>query len=126
MARTQKTQFVCQECGTSSSRWAGRCANCGEWNTLIEEAQVGAEPGTGLQAGQKGKPAEVHTLQVKTRKTPRLTTDCEELDRVMGGGIVPGSAILIGGEPGIGKSTLAFASGKQSRKSWPHRSLLHR
>ncbi|HWV81959.1 MAG TPA: DNA repair protein RadA [Hyphomicrobiaceae bacterium] len=109
MAKAAKTSFVCQACGAVSSRWAGKCAACGEWNTIVEEegvAAVAATPGSGLTRSAKGKPAPLETLAGSTAEAPRIATGLPELDRVTGGGIVPGSALLIGGEPGIGKSTL--------------------
>jgi DNA repair protein RadA/Sms len=116
MARPAKSQFVCQNCGAVAPRWAGKCVACGEWNTLIEETDVAAAPGSGLTRSSKGRVVELETLTKTTDKIARIPTGLAELDRVTGGGIVPGSALLIGGEPGIGKSTLllqlaaAFAS----------------
>ena len=107
MAKPAKATFVCQNCGAVSSRWTGKCAGCEEWNTLVEEAGAGpAPPGTGLTASSRGRIVALEPLSGNTEPAPRLPTGLEELDRVTGGGIVPGSALLIGGEPGIGKSTL--------------------
>jgi DNA repair protein RadA/Sms len=109
MAKAAKSSFVCQSCGAVSSRWAGKCASCGEWNTIVEEegvAALAAAPGSGLQRSAKGKPAPLEALSGGAAEAPRIATGLPELDRVTGGGIVPGSALLIGGEPGIGKSTL--------------------
>lgn len=107
MAKPAKSQFVCQNCGTVHTKWAGKCAGCGEWNTLQEEEDFAAAPGSGLRAsGSKGRTIALETLQGSTREAPRMPTGIAEMDRVTGGGIVPGSALLIGGEPGIGKSTL--------------------
>jgi DNA repair protein RadA/Sms len=121
MARPAKSQFVCQNCGAVAPRWAGKCAACGEWNTMIEEADVAATPGSGLTRSSKGRVVALETL-VRTADTiTRLPTGLAELDRVTGGGIVPGSALLIGGEPGIGKSTLllqlAAAFAKAGRRA---------
>jgi DNA repair protein RadA/Sms len=121
MARPAKSQFVCQNCGAVAPRWAGKCAACGEWNTMIEEADVAATPGSGLTRSSKGRVVALETL-VRTADTiARLPTGLAELDRVTGGGIVPGSALLIGGEPGIGKSTLllqlAAAFAKAGRRA---------
>jgi DNA repair protein RadA/Sms len=106
MAKAPKTQFVCQNCGTTASRWTGKCPGCGEWNTFAEEADLSTTPGSGLVRGGKGRPVALESLASATKSLPRLSTGMPELDRVIGGGIVPGSALLIGGEPGIGKSTL--------------------
>src|SRR5262249_40106603 len=105
MAKPAKSTFVCQSCGAVSTRWAGKCASCGEWNTIVEETDaVLAGPGLGKTA--KGRVIPLEPLSGSTGSAPRITTGIAELDRVTGGGIVPGSALLIGGEPGIGKSTL--------------------
>jgi DNA repair protein RadA/Sms len=106
MAKPSKSSFVCQNCGTAHSKWAGKCAGCNEWNTLQEEADVAATPGSGLKSSGKGRAIVMETLAGSTREAPRMPTGMPEVDRVTGGGIVPGSALLIGGEPGIGKSTL--------------------
>jgi DNA repair protein RadA/Sms len=108
MAKAQRNAFVCQNCGSVSSRWAGKCAGCGEWNTIVEEAAgAAAVPGSGLAKGTKGRVVRLESLKARSDdEAPRLPTGLGELDRVTGGGIVPGSALLIGGEPGIGKSTL--------------------
>jgi DNA repair protein RadA/Sms len=106
MAKPSKTTFVCQNCGAVSPRWTGKCPSCGEWNTLTEETDVAAPPGTGLSRRGSGRVIVLEGLKGSTREAPRFSTGIGELDRVTGGGIVPGSALLIGGEPGIGKSTL--------------------
>lgn len=107
MAKAARSLFVCQNCGAVAPRWTGKCAVCAEWNTIVEEAQVAAVPGTGLAKSSKGRAAELRLLaDTAGDKIERMPTGLAELDRVTGGGIVPGSALLIGGEPGIGKSTL--------------------
>lgn len=106
MAKASKTQYVCQTCGASSPRWAGKCGNCDAWNSLVEEETALGTPGSGLTGKSKGRVVKLETLKGETRDTPRMLTGIDELDRVTGGGFVPGSALLIGGEPGIGKSTL--------------------
>jgi DNA repair protein RadA/Sms len=111
MVKAAKSQFVCQSCGAVASRWAGKCVACGEWNTLIEEADVAAAPGSGLARASKGRAVALETLTKSTDRIARIPTGLAELDRVTGGGIVPGSALLIGGEPGIGKSTLLLQLG---------------
>ncbi|MBI1385643.1 MAG: DNA repair protein RadA [Rhizobiales bacterium] len=105
MARA-RTSFVCQECGASHTRWAGQCSDCGAWNSIVEEAAAAtAVPGAGQPTG-KGRIVTLENLKGTPDEAPRIRTGIGELDRVTGGGIVPGSAFLVGGEPGIGKSTL--------------------
>jgi DNA repair protein RadA/Sms len=106
VAKAAKSNFVCQNCGSVSNRWAGKCASCGEWNTIVEEAVDAPPPGSGIVRGAKGRVVPLESLAAENVEAPRLKTGLAELDRVTGGGIVPGSATLIGGDPGIGKSTL--------------------
>jgi DNA repair protein RadA/Sms len=99
--------FVCQNCGAAYGRWQGKCDACGEWNTLAEEdagASVGAR-GPGKPPG-KGRPFALEALSGEAHEAPRLATGLPEFDRVTGGGLVRGSVLLVGGDPGIGKSTL--------------------
>ena len=103
MARTHAS-FVCQQCGVSHPRWGGRCEACGAWNSLVEEAAAEVAP-RGL-TGKKGRRLDIVPLSGAIAHTPRLVTGIAEFDRVCGGGIAPSSAVLIGGDPGIGKSTL--------------------
>jgi len=99
------TVHVCSSCGHEEPRWHGRCPGCGEWNTLVEEARASApQRGLGRAPGAARKP--VPLADVHAPAAPRLLTGIGELDRVLGGGVVPGSVVLIGGAPGIGKSTL--------------------
>lgn len=105
MAKNAVT-FVCQECGATSARWAGKCATCGAWNSLIEEAPLSGPPGSTPKRKKRGRTMAIEPLKAETKVQPRLSTGLPELDRVIGGGLVPGSAILVGGDPGIGKSTL--------------------
>ena len=98
------SRYVCQECGASYGRWTGRCEACGGWNTIIEEVPREAAPG-GLAGGQ-GKPVAFARMDGPGEDAPRRTSGISEFDRVTGGGLVPASAVLIGGDPGIGKSTL--------------------
>jgi DNA repair protein RadA/Sms len=106
LAKVGKSEFVCQNCGAVSTRWSGKCSACGEWNAIVEEAGSTAPPGSGLAKASKGRRTTLETLAGLSEEAPRISTGIAELDRVTGGGIVPGSALLIGGEPGIGKSTL--------------------
>ena len=98
------TQFVCQSCGTSARKWSGRCEACGGWNTIVEEAAVETTP-KGLGTA-KGKAVVLVPLSGAPAEAPRISTGIAEFDRVLGGGLVAGSAVLVGGDPGIGKSTL--------------------
>jgi DNA repair protein RadA/Sms len=99
-------RFACQECGATWPKWAGRCEACGAWNSLVEELPRSGPP-KGLGGGGKGGQAlDFVGLAGQSRGTARHLTGITELDRVCGGGLVPGSAILVGGDPGIGKSTL--------------------
>lgn len=104
-----RTQYVCQNCGYNSPRYLGRCPNCGQWNTLVEEVvqTASAKKATAHAATLTGIVAKPQRLkEIDAKKTPRVKTKLNELNRVLGGGIVPGSLVLIGGDPGIGKSTL--------------------
>jgi len=106
MAKVSKA-FVCQACGAVTTRWSGKCAACGEWNSIIEEAAAASGPPALVAIkGGKGRPASFEGLQAASLDAPRLPTGMAEFDRVLGGGLVPGSAVLVGGDPGIGKSTL--------------------
>jgi DNA repair protein RadA/Sms len=111
MAKRPSIVFVCQECGAQSAKWLGRCADCGAWNSLVEErveAQAGAaaDPGSHRYAlGGAAGSARLYA-DIRIEQHARLSTGIDEFDRVLGGGVVPGSLVLLGGEPGIGKSTL--------------------
>ncbi|MBI2382612.1 MAG: DNA repair protein RadA [Gammaproteobacteria bacterium] len=97
-----RTRYVCQSCGASFLKWSGQCGECGEWNTLVETAEAPAR-----RAAAAGAAAAVQRLdQVGADEAPRVASGIAEMDRVLGGGLVPGAVILIGGDPGIGKSTL--------------------
>src|SRR6201986_1945001 len=99
--------FVCQNCGAAYNRWQGKCEACGEWNTLSEEDTTGATTmPASVRSRRKGRLFQLEALAGKSQDAPRLSSGMVELDRVTGGGFVRGSVLLVGGDPGIGKSTL--------------------
>ena len=100
----QKTVFVCQECGYKAPKWLGRCPDCGSWNSFSEEIAEIKSPNKGDNASFLNMPQRIDNVSMQ--KELRHKTGLKEFDRVLGGGIVPGSLVLIGGDPGIGKSTL--------------------
>ena len=106
----EKVVFVCQECGAQSPKWMGRCTECGAWNSLVEERigdeRVPAGSATSRYAQFAARGSARLYADVSTTDAERLSTGIDEFDRVLGGGVVPGSLVLLGGEPGIGKSTL--------------------
>ena len=104
-------RFVCQSCGALTPKWSGRCEGCGEWNTIVEEAAAAAGPGLAAartSPATHARPPKIvfEGLAGSAGPPPRAPTGIAELDRVLGGGLVAGSAVLLGGDPGIGKSTL--------------------
>ena len=108
MAKGKKTVFFCQNCGYESPKWMGQCPGCRQWNTFVEET-LSASSGRGIsqtmpKAGTRNEP--VALTKIQAGEDDRIKTEIEELDRVLGGGIVQGSMVLVGGDPGIGKSTL--------------------
>ncbi len=114
MAKKPTTVFVCQECGAQAAKWVGKCADCGAWNSYVEERAVETGPGAGAGAAAAGHryaltgaagSARLYA-DIEIEHHARLSTGIDEFDRVLGGGVVPGSLVLLGGEPGIGKSTL--------------------
>lgn len=113
-----RTVYSCNECGGQSPKWQGQCPHCGAWNTLVESV---ASPRSGRFANLAGQASTVRPLgAIQPREQPRFPTGVEEFDRVLGGGLVPGGVILLGGDPGIGKSTLllqAMAAVGASRKT---------
>lgn len=98
-----KSNFICQECGYETSGWMGKCPACNQWNTFIEERRESGSKST-MAAGRKAKPVNINDIRIDNEE--RYSTGLKEMDRVLGGGIVGGSLILVGGDPGIGKSTL--------------------
>ena len=129
MAKT-KTTFFCQSCGTQYAKWQGQCTSCKEWNTIVEEVIQKEEKKTWQPEAQKtkrvAKPLKIS--EIDTTSDFRFNTGDQEFNRVLGGGLVPGSLTLLGGEPGIGKSTLLlqialnlpfktlYVSGEESQK----------
>lgn len=109
MAKQVKSAFFCKNCGAESSKWVGKCPSCGEWNTYVEEiiTPKGKNEVLGTGTGKKVL-IPVKISQIKSEEYPRIKLPSNELNRVLGGGLVPGSIILLGGEPGIGKSTLVL------------------
>ena len=105
----EKTVYVCSNCGQESPKWVGKCPSCGEWNTYVEEVirkeVVNKRPVSGIETE---KPKPIVLSEIEADDEPRIDLHDEELNRVLGGGLVPGSLVLIGGEPGIGKSTLVL------------------
>src|SRR5205814_1563544 len=100
------TQYVCQNCGRTTARPMGRCPNCGEWNTLVEVLVVDDKKAAAARpvGSAPGQPQRLN--EIRTDGLERLTVPMEEFNRVLGGGVVPGSVTLVGGDPGIGKSTI--------------------
>ena len=111
-----KEVFICQNCGTASPKWQGQCPGCGEWNTLVAEVQGGG-PGPVRGRGARGPAVATTTLAAEALiEQPRWSSGSQELDRVLGGGLVPGSVTLLGGDPGIGKSTLMLQAAARPRR----------
>jgi DNA repair protein RadA/Sms len=116
-----KTTYVCSACGASFTKWQGRCDACGAWNTLAEEAPLSASGPAGKSLGAgRGRPVQLGDLASAEPPPPRAGSGMGELDRVLGGGLVPASAVLVGGDPGIGKSTLLLqAAARFARQGLP-------
>lgn len=117
-----KTQFVCQQCGATYGKWQGRCDNCGEWNTLIEQVPTSTAQSSVAKAGQSGKKLNVQPIKdakADTKNSKRISTGVEDLDTVLGGGIVRGSVTLLAGQPGIGKSTILLQLAAHIAKDHP-------
>ncbi len=104
MAKVER--FTCTSCGARHAKWSGRCEACGEWNSIIEEAPLSATPGKAALGAARGREIALADLASEEAEPPRARCGMDELDRVLGGGLVPASVILVGGDPGIGKSTL--------------------
>jgi len=100
------TTFICQSCGFQSRKWLGKCPECGEWNSLVEERVVNTKKGAGRNGFRLREPKAVAYTEIESQDDVRVSSGVTEFDRVLGGGIVPGTLVLLGGDPGIGKSTL--------------------
>jgi DNA repair protein RadA/Sms len=111
MAKAE-TLFTCQSCGHVERKWSGRCTSCGAWSSFVEERKTKASP-SGRAASLRPQGAAVRITDVDAEKLPRVKLELGDLDRVLGGGLVPGSLVLLGGEPGVGKSTLLLALAKR-------------
>ena len=107
MATKIKSVWFCTECGADSPKWQGRCPSCGAWNTLIEE-KVSAKKSKSVTLSQRSLSRPQKVSEIEVVEEPRIKMPSKELNRVLGGGLVAGSLVLIGGEPGIGKSTLVL------------------
>ncbi|WP_435310128.1 DNA repair protein RadA [Primorskyibacter sedentarius] len=107
------TSYVCSACGASSTKWSGRCEACGAWNTISEDAGISAGPPKKSLGNSRGRTVALTDLSSEEAPPPRTSCGLNELDRVLGGGLVPASAILVGGDPGIGKSTLLLQAAAQ-------------
>ncbi|MDE5573557.1 MAG: AAA family ATPase, partial [Muribaculaceae bacterium] len=106
MAKQQKTVWFCSECGADSPKWAGRCPSCGAWNTMVEEKVQSKSKGIVPVRTTESRPRPISKIEAVDEA--RIIMPSDELNRVLGGGLVAGSMVLIGGEPGIGKSTLVL------------------
>ena len=102
----KKSKFMCNACGYESAKWMGRCPGCGEWNTMNEEVEIITKGPRGAFQHSTTTTKATPIINVEMQEETRIVTEMDEFNRVLGGGIVPGSLVLIGGDPGIGKSTL--------------------
>ena len=108
MPKKRKTAYVCQECGYDAPKWLGRCPGCGAWNTMVEETVAPESERGGLRLGLSDSAKPQPIAEVRVEDLPRFPTGSGELDRVLGGGVIPGSMVLIVGDPGVGKSSLTL------------------
>ena len=116
MKTKTRTVFVCGECGVDTPKWAGQCPACGRWNTLKERAETAARPSAGRRLTDFSS-AVAPLANIQSVTLPRRATGLGEFDRVLGGGLVPGSLVLLGGPPGIGKSTLILQAADRLAKA---------
>src|SRR5687767_2357966 len=106
MTKSANTIFLCQSCGYESRKWLGKCPECGEWNSLVEERVVKTKKGAGREGFRLREAKAISYAEIESQDDRRISSGVTEFDRVLGGGIVPGTLVLLGGDPGIGKSTL--------------------
>jgi DNA repair protein RadA/Sms len=106
VTKASNTTFICQSCGFQTRKWLGKCPECGEWNSLVEERVVTTKRGAGRNGFRLREPKAVAYTEIESQDDVRISSGVTEFDRVLGGGIVPGTLVLLGGDPGIGKSTL--------------------
>ena len=127
----EKTSYVCSACGYDSPKWIGKCPSCGEWNTFqvfrVKKTAANARVSAGADGfSMSSGSSPLRMSQIKTEDDPRINLHDNELNRVLGGGLVPGSLILLGGEPGIGKSTLVLQTVlRMTDKNLPFRRIPH-
>ena len=114
-----RTVYACTECGAQQPRWLGRCPDCGQWESLVEDTPSAEQSTRPVGAALEGDGKPVAIGEIEVDRIPRLRSHIEELDRVLGGGFVPGSVVLLGGEPGIGKSTLALQAAARIQAAGP-------
>ncbi|WP_376873740.1 DNA repair protein RadA [Albirhodobacter sp. R86504] len=117
MAKSPTSAFTCSACGAAHKKWSGKCDACGEWNSIVEEKPLSAGPGSKSLGAHKGKRIALSSLAHEEAPPPRTLSGMPELDRVLGGGLVAASAILVGGDPGIGKSTLLLQAAASFARS---------
>jgi DNA repair protein RadA/Sms len=113
----KSTSYTCASCGAAFTKWSGRCDGCGEWNTITEDTGLSVGPGAKALGAKRGSGIILSDLSTEEAPPPRTPSHMAELDRVLGGGLVPASAILVGGDPGIGKSTLLLQAAAQFARS---------
>ncbi len=110
VSKKATTVYMCQQCGYTSPKWLGKCSECGSWNSMVEEVVLPKKTGSGLVAASEAKVSKLSEISVSAGK--RIKSGIEEFDRVLGGGLIKGSLVLVGGDPGIGKSTLMLQAAK--------------
>ena len=113
------TVFFCQNCGYEAAKWSGQCPACREWNTFAEEPVAPKQKGVSTRkTGNRERKSPISLKNITSADQERISTDIGELDQVLGGGIVPGSLVLVGGDPGIGKSTLLLQVCRHLAERW--------